>query len=334
MTVTGAMGRLLVGPEEVAARLGEESRILAVSHESPDGDALGCLVAFLLVCEQLGVPCSAFVPGENAFPPEYAFLPKVGEVVRGDWPVVEGGTSVYFFDCASLHRSAPEYLDSEIESVNIDHHPDNPLYGDLNLVDPSAPSTSSLLYEVLCAGRLHIDRDIATALYVGLVTDTGKFQYSNTSPRAHRLAAELQELGVDVVAVSRKVYENLPLCKLLLLGRALTRLDVRLKGALVVSWLENDDFLETGASEGHAEGIIDTLRQTEGARVAALARERLKAGRVETKVSLRCMDGSIDVAAIAHEQGGGGHRQAAGFTAEEDVSTVLAWLEDRVRASL
>lgn len=331
---TAGAGGCLVEPEEVAKRLLRESRILAVSHESPDGDALGCLAAFLLVCERLGVSCSAFVPGENAFPPEYLFLPKVDEITRGKWPSLEEGTSVYFFDCASLHRSAPEYLSGGFESINIDHHPDNPLYGDLNLVDPAAPSTSSLLYDILRAGNFTIDTNIATALYVGLVTDTGRFQYANTSPEAHRLAAELQEHGVDVVSVSRQVYESVPAAKLLLLGRALTRLEVRLQGALVLSWLENGDFLETGASEGHAEGIIDILRQTKGARVAVLARKRVRAERAETKVSLRCMDGSVDVAAIAHEQGGGGHRQAAGFTVEQDLSAVLAWLEDRVKASL
>ena len=333
MRVPGVVGRL-VEPREVAERLLGETKVLAVAHESPDGDALGCVAAFLLVCEKLGVDCSAFIPGENAFPPEYSFLPKVGEIARGEWPFLEPGASVYFLDCASLHRSAPDRLSKGLVTINIDHHQDNPLYADLNLVDPAAPSTSSLLYRVLRAGNLPIDPDVATALYVGLVTDTCKFQYGNATPEAHRLAAELQERGVDVVAVAREVYESVPYPKLLLMGRALQRLQVRLGGALVVSWLSTGDFAETGADEGHTEGIIDKLRQTKGARVAALARERLREGKVETKVSLRCMDGSVDVAAIAHEQGGGGHRQAAGFTAEKELSAVLNWLEDRVRASL
>ena len=124
------------------------------------------------------------------------------------------------------------------------------------------------------AGGFSIDGQVATALYVGLLTDTGKFQYSNTTPEAHRIAAELQELGCDVNAVNREVYETVPLPKVLLLERMLSRLEIRLGGALVTSWLGNGDFAETGAHEGHGEGLIDTLRCIAGVRVAALARER------------------------------------------------------------
>ena len=331
---SAAPGRRADVIADVAGRLRAEKRVLAISHEAPDGDALGCLSAFMLVCDQLGIACTACIPGESRFPPEYLFLPGLDDVVRGEVPPVEPGTTVYFFDCASLLRSNSGGLPAGVTRVNIDHHQDNPGYGEVNLVDPGAPSTTAILHEVLRAGDIPIDAQVATALYVGLVTDTGRFQYSNTSPGAHRMAAELQEAGVDVVSVYRLVYESTPLPKLLLLERALGNLEVRLGGSLVVSWLRNADFEEAGADEGHAEGLIDTLRRIHGVRVAVLLRERRRGELVETKASLRSTDGALDVAALAHEKGGGGHVRAAGFTTAEDIPTVLAWIERRVEASL
>jgi phosphoesterase RecJ-like protein len=169
---------------------------------------------------------------------------------------------------------------------------------------------------------------------VGLVTDTGRFQYSNTTPAAHVLAAEFQTAGVDVHCVYRHVYESTPLPKLLLLARALDHLEVRLGGDLIVSWLGSEDFARAEAGEGHAEGIIDSLREIQGARVAVVVRERRSEGRPESKVSLRSTDGAVNVAAIAQKQGGGGHVRAAGFTSNDGVPTVVAWIEGEVRAQL
>jgi len=233
-----------------------------------------------------------------------------------------------------LLRANSFEFSSDPVRVNIDHHQDNPGYGEYNFLDPGAPSTTAMLYAMFKAGGFPIDLEIATALYVGLVTDTGRFQYSNTTPSAHRMAAELQEAGLDVASVYREVYESTPLPKLMLLQSALSHLEIRLGGALAVSWLRNDDFVRAGAGEGHAEGIIDTLRQVQGVRVAALVRERSREGRAESKVSLRSTDGGVDVAAVAKRRGGGGHLRAAGFTVQEDVPAVIEWLENQIQASL
>jgi bifunctional oligoribonuclease and PAP phosphatase NrnA len=332
--MSGAPTRGAVTALQVAEHLRTGRRVLAVSHESPDGDAIGCLSAFLLLCEQLGVPCTAYIPGEAAFPPEYSFLPRVSQIARGELPVVEPGSSVYFFDCASLLRCDAVPYPADVTRVNIDHHQDNPGYADLNLLDASAPSSTAIVYEVCKAGGFAVDTGMATALYVGLVTDTGRFQYSNTTPVAHRMAAELQERGLDVNDVYRRVYESTPLPKLRLLETALCHLEVRLQGSLVTSWLGNDDFVRAGAEEGHAEGIIDELRRIRGAKVAAVARTRSRNGLPETKVSLRSTDGAVDVAALAALKGGGGHTRAAGFTTQEDLALVLEWIERQVEARL
>jgi len=322
---------LMVTAAEVAARLRRETRILAASHEAPDGDALGCVSALLLVADRLGIEARAYIPGHNSFPPEYAFLPRLERIERGSPPALEPGVTVYLLDCASLLRSNSHGFGEDVLRINIDHHQDNPGYGELNLIDATAPSTTAILHEVFKAGGLPVDAEVATALYVGLVTDTGRFQYANTTPAAHLMAAELQGSGVDVNRVYRRLYESTPLPKLLLLARALDHLEVRLGGDLVVSWLAKDDFARAGADEGHAEGIIDSLRRIQGARVVALVRERRDEGLVENKVSLRSTDGGIDVAAIAQKRDGGGHVQAAGFSSSDDMATLLDWIEAEVR---
>ncbi|MFH0915536.1 MAG: bifunctional oligoribonuclease/PAP phosphatase NrnA [bacterium] len=323
-------GPRAVTAAEVADRLRSETRVLVVSHEAPDGDALGSVVALSLIAERLGIDCRAYIPGEASIPPEYLFLPRLDRVLRGAPPEVESGTTIYLLDCASLLRSNSDGFAGSAVRVNVDHHQDNPGYAELNLIDPVAPSTTAILHEVFKAGGFVMDAEVATALYVGLVTDTGRFQYSNTTPAAHRMAAEMQELGVDVSLTYRQVYESTPLPKLLLLQQALSHLEVRLGGALVVSWLSNDDFARAGADEGHSEGIIDTLRRIQGVRVAALVRQRSREGREETKTSLRSTDGGVDVAALANKRGGGGHLRAAGFTSDEGIPVIARWIEDEI----
>ncbi len=331
--MTSLQGRVVTAAE-IATRLRTEERVLVLTHEAPDGDALGCVSAFRSMADRLGIACEAYIPGTSTFPDEYLFLPKLDGVLRGMPPQVSPETTVYLLDCASLLRSNGDQIPEGAVRVNIDHHQDNPGYGELNLIDPTAASTTVILYEVFKALDLVLDTEIATALYVGLVTDTGRFQYSNTNPLAHRMAAELQEAGVDINAVYREVYETTPLPKLMLLERALCHLEIRLGGALVLSWLGSDDYLQTGAHEGHGEGIIDTLRRIQGVKVAALIKERRSPEHADCKVSLRSTDGRVNVAALAKKQGGGGHIRAAGFNCDETVASLMDWIENEVRASL
>jgi phosphoesterase RecJ-like protein len=324
-----------ISVEQVAARLPGERQLLIASHENPDGDALGCLSALSLMCRQLGLTYQAYIPGEGDFPPEYRFLPGLEGVQRGSFPRLTEATTAYLLDCASEGRLDREGLRCAGACINIDHHQDNTRFGSHNLVIPTAASTTEILYQIFRAGGWPLSRDTATALYVGLLTDTGRFQYGNTTPAAHRMAADLQELGVDVNAVYRQVYENTPLAKVLLVERALGRLQLRLDGRLALTWLESSDFDEVGAKESYTEGIIDNLRTIEGVKVAALLRQRPANGGWEYKGSLRSTDGSINVAELAHQKGGGGHVLAAGFTADgEGLQEIIAWLERETAARL
>jgi phosphoesterase RecJ-like protein len=317
--------------KEVAERLRREKRILIVTHEAPDGDAFGSLTALSLVARRLGICVDAYIPGDTAPPPKYAFLPGLESVRRGAPPVVEAETTVYLLDCASLSRSHGDHFGEGAFRINIDHHQDNPGYGELNLIVPDAPSTSAILYDIFCAGGWPIDEVVATALYVGLVTDTGRFQYSNTTSAAHRMAADLIEAGVDVNEVSRRVYETTPLSSLRLLERALRHIELYLDGELVMSWVDGSDFAETGAKEDHTEGIVDDLRRIQGARVVAFIRQCGGDASGECKVSLRSTDGTINVAAIAKKQGGGGHVRASGFHFTGTPRETMDWIEAEVR---
>jgi bifunctional oligoribonuclease and PAP phosphatase NrnA len=167
------------------------------------------------------------------------------------------------------------------------------------------------------------------------VTDTGKFQYENTTAAAHRMAAELIDLGVDVHAVFRRLYENVPLPKLELLARVLARVERYDDGLLTLSYIERGDYEETGADENYSEGIVDHIRSLEGTVVAALVREQLKEGREGIrKVSLRAATDLVDVSVIARKEGGGGHRQAAGFSTTKSGPELIAFLRSEISAQL
>src|SRR5438477_141343 len=213
----------------------------------------------------------------------------------------------------------PEIVKRARRVINIDHHHDNSRFGDLDLVVADASSTGEVLRDVFRALDVALTPEIAEPLYIALVTDTGRFQYANTTPKALRLAAELVEAGADVHEVFQQVYESVEFAKLKLLARALERARVLEGGRIVVSNLRRSDFAEVGAAGSYSEGIIDYLRAVEGAELAVLIREPPANEEPTKRISLRASVDELDVSAIAHLFGGGGHRQAAGFSSDASV---------------
>ena len=167
---------------------------------------------------------------------------------------------------------------------------------------------------------------MASALYVGLITDTGKFMYENTNARTHRIAADLIEAGVDVDDTYRRLYEHVPIEKMRLVARALDGIQRHCDERLVLTYITADDYEATGAGEEMTEGIIDHLRSVEGAKIAALIRDLGDRGRAARKVSLRSSSGEVDVSAIARKNGGGGHKRAAGFSTDLELDELVAFL--------
>ena len=208
--------------------------------------------------------------------------------------------------------------------------------GTVNLVDPEASCTAEIVWDLMHGLGVRPTLEVAEALYVGLITDTGRFMYENTTARSHRMAAELIDDGVDVHEIYRRVYEGIPYGKLALLARGLANITRYDEGRLTVTELSQSDFVASGAQESYSEGLIDHLRAVEGTAVAALIRERMGAtdGNRQRKVSLRSSDERVDVSRIARAQGGGGHRQAAGFTTTMDGEEVVQFLRGEVAQQL
>ncbi len=312
--------------QAVVAALRENERFLVASHENPDGDALGSLLAMHLALRQLGKESVMFVPGQAPLPGEYTFLELDG--VHREPPADHAERVLVAVDCAKEERLGPDpsLLADAPFALDIDHHHDNTRFGDVNLIVPDASSTGEILADVFRELGVETTPEIAEPLYVALVTDTGRFQYANTTPKALRLAADLIEAGADWHKVFQTVYETVQFAKLKLLARALERAEVHAGGRLVISHLHKDDFAEVGASEPYSEGIIDYLRAVEGAMVAALIRQPPRGDGPRHRVSLRASVDEIDVSVIARKSGGGGHRQAAGFSSElslEDLKTFI-----------
>jgi phosphoesterase RecJ-like protein len=258
---------------------------------------------------------------EFPLPYEYRFFLLDGLVSIAPDDVEE--RTVVFLDCGNIDRNPADLLKREDAHIlNIDHHHDNTQFGTVNHVVPEASCTAEIVWDLMRGLGVEPSLSIAEALYVGLVTDTGRFMYENTGTRAHVMAAELIAAGVDVHEMYRRLYEGIPYGKLELLARGLANVERFDDGRLTITRLSAADYAETGAEENYSEGVVDHLRSVSGTAVAGLVRDLLGPGQEgRCKVSLRATDERVDVSAIARAQGGGGHRQAAGF------GTTMAWPE-------
>ena len=310
--------------------LRRHDRFLLITHENPDGDALGSILATKLILDALGKDSVMYLSGQAPLPAEYKFMPL--DELRRELPDDIGERVIFALDCANESRlgEGQAALESAPLVLNLDHHHDNSRFGTVNLVQAEASSTGEIVRDLARELGVELTPELAEALYVALVTDTGRFQYANTTPKALRLAAELVEAGADVHRVFQSVYETVQLAKLKLLARALDRAQVYEGGGLVVSYLLRTDFGEVGAAEPYSEGIIDFLRAVEGAEMAALIREPPAPGRPARRVSLRSSSDELDVSAIARASGdGGGHRQAAGFSSELEIPQIVEFIRQQ-----
>lgn len=313
--------------QAILAAIRANDRFVVATHENPDGDALGSLLAAHLALRHLGKDSLMYLAGEVPLPHEYVFMP-LEEIKRGKPPPEAAGRVVLALDCANERRLGPDagLLECARLVLDVDHHHDNTRFGDVNLIVPDASSTGEILHGLLRQLGVPLTREIAQALYIAIVTDTGRFQYSNTTPKALRLAAELVDAGADVGVVFAHVYESVPFPKLKLLGRALESARAYEDGRLVIAVLERRDFADAGAVEPFAEGIIDTVRKAEGAELVALIREPPTMDGPTRRISLRTTAPDIDVSVIARKGGGGGHRQAAGFSSEDPVEEIAEFI--------
>jgi phosphoesterase RecJ-like protein len=298
------------------------------THIRPDGDAVGAMLGLALALEAQGRRVARLCA--HPVPDYYAFLPGAALVAPAppEWRAALG----LVVDCDGLSRLGP--LEPAFAAlphlVDIDHHAGRNAFGEAQLIDPEAASTSELVYELLRAMGAAITPDIATCLYAGILDDTGQFAHPNTTARVLRVAAALVERGADPAAIARKLYLERTAASVRLLGRALAGATLHHGGRVVSSTISLRDLEETGAKPADTEGIIDRLRTITGPRVAVLLTE-LEGGQV--RVSLRS-GGSPNVNGVAAAFGGGGHLAAAGCTLDGPLEEARRKVIAAVQAAL
>ena len=305
--------------DEIINRIKKARHLLVASHCDPDGDAIGSLLALGLAVGKLEKKVTIY--NASPIPAVYRFLPSMERIVR---QIKKAATydAALILDCGHISRvgDAHESLSQIPVIINIDHHITNTRFGNIQLIDPTACSTAEIIYRLIKALNIPIDRAIATSIYTGILTDTGSFRFSNTNQAAFAISKEMVQLGVEPYDVAQQVFGKYSLGRIKLLNLALDSIEISDNGKLSIMTLTNEMFTETGTHPEDVDGMINYARRIEDVKVAALIQEQKngKKQRNDTRnfhVSLRS-DGSVDVAAIAGAFGGGGHSNAAGFQVE------------------
>ena len=308
-------------PEEIARMIHEAETIAICSHVNPDGDTLSCAAAMGIAMKRLGKKVSMFCDGK--VPDQLSFLPGIADMRR---PLEVSGP----FDLMiSLDVSSEERLGActmlkgkSAHTAQIDHHPTNPLYMEVNSVDGDAPAACLLVREQLDVLGVELDKDLATCLYTGISTDTGNFAFQSTNAACFHVMSELMDCGLELARLNRILFRDRAMPQVKLLGRALDSIRYYGDGKIAVMKLSKQDFDECGALAEHADTLVNFGLDTVGTEMALLARESAE-GRI--KVSLRAKERTISD--IAQRFGGGGHPQASGITMDgeldEAVSRVL-----------
>jgi phosphoesterase RecJ-like protein len=310
--------------DRAAAALADADDVSLVCHVNPDADAMGSMLGLAEHLAERGARVGASVPnGLEDLPRWVQALPGTRHLVRpGDLP--KAPPVLVTLDAADLGRLAG--LASRVEraetSIVIDHHRTNPGFGTINLIDPDAAATAQLVYRLIERMGGALSPDVAACLYAGLVTDTGRFQFSAATPEVLRVAAELREQPFDHIRLSQALFDDNSLPYLRLLGRVLERAQLVPDANLVWVSLSRADLEASGVRIEETDDLIDVLRTARESDVAAVVKEQREGG---FKVSMRSR-GDTDVAAVAESFGGGGHRLAAGYTSKatlEETSRAL-----------
>lgn len=303
---------------EIAAALKSHNRFVVMSHVRPDGDALGCEIAMGLCLAQLGKQVRVW--NQDAVPDKYRFLPR-SEIVATP-PAVAGDFEV----ALALDTAIQDRVGACLQAVgnvklwiNIDHHISNSRYGNLAHIDSTAPATGQILYELFSSQNLPLTHEMADNLFVAISTDTGSFQYPDTTARTFEIGAELVKAGVNVGKLSQQMYENHPRRRIELLRALLNVLKLTCDNRVASFALTMEAAQKAGARPEDNEGLIDIIRAIEGVAVAAFL-EELPDG--EVRISLRSKEPRADVCKICAQFGGGGHTLAAGARLRGDLASV------------
>lgn len=328
MTIQGSYLEQL---DEALAFIRSAESFLVVSHVQPDGDAISSTVVVGWLLQKLGK--SAVLINEDELPSRLSYLYQFDSIINYKLaPPEQMYDAIIAIDCADFRRigEVSGSFAPEAKLLNIDHHPTNNGFGAVNVIRAEAAATVEILFDLIERAGISLDLDCATAIYTGLLTDTGGFRYSNTSPRVMEIASRLLAVGVSGNELADHLLEKMTMAKLKLLQIALNRLEFT--DNLEIGWvfIGKDDLRDTGAVSEDLEGIVNYALNVDGVEVGILFKET-EDGAV--KASLRSA-GKANVAAIAQSFGGGGHVRAAGCRLEGPLSDAISQLVEAVRKAL
>ena len=318
-------------PEDLLRRVRQGNRFLLTSHVNPDGDAIGSELGLARMLRGLGK--GAVVWNHDPTPAVYRPLPGSERIHVGEEPPAgfpDMFDAIIVLECPSPDRTGLEKHLAERPVINIDHHLGNQCYGAVNWVDSAAPAVGEMVFRLAQGLKVPLEPEVAACLYLTLVTDTGGFRFSNATPAAFEAAAALVREGAHPEQVSQWLYESQPLGVVRLLGEMLQTLEIHEEGRVATGRLTRAMFEKAGANPGDSEGLIDSIRSIAGVDAVALIREREDGSH---KISLRSR-GEVDVEKIARHHGGGGHRNAAGFTLEGDGEEIRRQVAAELGAAL
>lgn len=309
----------------------QANNIAVIAHINPDGDSLGSSLALGLAIKAINSNVTIFI--NDVLPAKYGFLPEVHQFVMFKEVELKEFDISFILDCGDLDRlgSSKGLIDKTKTLINIDHHVSNNNYGDINIIDVKASSTCQMVYNLIEGQlKLPITADIATNLYVGIITDTGNFKYDNTSPETHRVTAKLLEAGVDIEAVTINLFQSNTYNSVKFLGEFLQNLDILLDGKLAISVISIQMLNKYSLDSDETDSIINYGRDIKGVEVAVTLKE-VKDNII--KLSFRSK-ADVDVNKIAKVFGGGGHKKASGATIEGNIEEVRKRIIEEVEIAL
>lgn len=312
---------------EIIEALNTSKNVLLATHIDPDGDAIGSLIAMGLALEAAGKRVVMY--NESPIPGPYRFLSGVDRVTCAAPPINDCDVAV-IIDCGDLQRlgQIADTMEGFPRLINVDHHATNTRFGYLSLIDPEACASAELIYQVILALGIQITAPIATALYTGILTDTGSFRFTNTSQKTFSICEALVAAGAEPAEVAKHLYGQYSIGRLKLLNMALNSIEISHNGKLSLMAVTRHMLMESGTVPDDVVGMINYARRIEDIDVAVLIREKRNGNGVPGsqrpfQVSLRS-NGAVDVGAIATTFGGGGHAKAAGFLVKATLPQLKA----------
>ena len=311
-----AKGRNNMTLDNILEEIKKAETIVILAHETPDGDAIGSCLAMKVALKKLGKNADVII---REVPKIFDFLPYRDEIKKDS--DIEKYDLAISLDCADFKRLVgSEYFENAKQTIVIDHHGSNKMYGEINFVNPVAPACCQILIGMFQYFNINIDKELGTCILTGIITDTGGFRYSGVTPETFEFTADLLQKGVNVSDIYKRVLETKTKANFELMKKTIDRMEFLEDGKVTFTYITNDDLEQVNAGIGDHEGLVEIGRDVEGVEVSIFIREKEEQTNLY-KVSRRSND-YVNVSDVCLMFGGGGHEKAAGAVVQGDIETV------------